>query len=72
MITALKEYTGEILASLLIVMILAFAWLYTKHMDSQTFPQEQYNGAYVWCESQPDAESCRWGAFVALSPALSK
>ena len=70
MITAIKEYASELTAALLVVLILAFAWIYTK--QAQEFPQEQYNGAYVWCESQPDKESCRWGAFVALSPALTK
>lgn len=69
MIATLKEYAGELAVALLLVLLLAFAWLYSK---AQEFPQDAYNGAYVWCESQPDVESCRWGAFVALSPALSK
>lgn len=71
MIATLKEYAGEVATVLMLVLTVALIWLVTKPAEP-AFDQETYNGAYVWCENQPDVESCRWGAFVALSPALNK
>lgn len=71
MTATLKEYAAELTAIVLMALLFVAVWFFVKATD-QSFPQEKYNGAYVWCESQPDVESCRWGAFVALSPALNK
>lgn len=71
MIAEAREARAEIVALALIV-VLGLASVLWFNAQRDAFPQEKYNVAYVWCESQSDVESCRWGAFVALSPALNK
>lgn len=73
MITAALKEGGALLAALIaFVLIAGLAFFFNGQEKSDAFPQEKYNEAYVWCESMPDVESCRWGAFNALSPALVK
>lgn len=73
MITETLKEAGTLVAALLAFVLIAGAAFFFNGQEKRgTFPQEKYNSAYVWCESQPDVESCRWGAFNALSPALVK
>lgn len=70
MIAALKEYAGAAAVALMIVLLLAGAWLGgVLAKEEARIHQEQYNTAWSWCGNHmPDAESCRWGAFTALNP----
>ena len=72
MIAEAKDARREITALALIAMVIIAAAWYGFWSGQDAFSQEKYNSAWVWCESQPDTESCRWGAYTALSPALNK